>query len=77
MSVEDHEELSPLHRLMTRVKLRREHEEAKAARTFSPNVRSEAEMMAAAFRIAEGEIRKAITEVAHAQVERALAKRKA
>jgi len=72
---EDHEELSPLHRLMNRVKARREREEETAARTFSPHNRSEAEVRVATYKLVEAEIRTAITEVAHVQVDRAIAKR--
>lgn len=76
MSDEVHEELSPLHRLMSRVKARREADEERAELTRNPFNRSEAEVRVATYRLVEAEVFTAITEVAKDQVDRIVAARR-
>lgn len=75
MSTEDHEELSPLHRLMDRIKGRMEMNQRHADRHPDPYVRSDAAVRVACYRLVMGELHDTLAEVAKDQVDRIIAGR--
>jgi hypothetical protein len=76
MSGTDHEELSPLHRLMTRIRGRLEMNERHADRHPDFNMRSDAAIRVECYRLVVSELNDTLAEVAKDQVDRIIAARK-
>jgi len=75
VSTEDHVELSPMHRLKTRIEQRMAMNERHAERHPDPYVRSDAEVRVRAYRMVLSEIDQAIDEAAKDNIDRILAER--
>ena len=75
MSDEDHEELSPLHRVMVHVQARLDTNMLHADRHPDPDVRHDSGIRCQAYRIVMDELREAVAVVAKTQVDRIVAKR--
>lgn len=77
MAEEDHEELSPLHRLAEMVRLRLESNECVADKHPDHEVRRNGKIRAEVYRLMRAEIEDAIADVAKTQVDRIIARRNA
>lgn len=75
MSEEDHEELSPLHRVMNRIQARLDTNVIHADRHPDHNIRYDAAVRCQAYRLVMSELNEALTIVAKTQVDRIVAKR--
>jgi len=77
VSSEDHEELSPLHRLRKRIQARLDTNLKHADSHRDPNVRSSAAIRVQCYRLVMSELSDTLTEVAKDNVDRILAARRA